>query len=71
MHVHETTQKQLDWGVYPKTRNLTDGIPSLVLEVGISQSWVDLQRDAREWLTRFNHLVGWWHPYYSSLTRSR
>lgn len=63
-------RKEPDWAAFPQTRMANGSIPSIVLEVGVSPSWEDLQNDAKEWLSNFNHEVSLaWPPCYPILIR--
>ncbi|KAE9410240.1 hypothetical protein BT96DRAFT_983798 [Gymnopus androsaceus JB14] len=52
---YQQGRKEPDWSGCPRKR--TSRIPSMGIEVGILESMAELERDAREWLTKFGNQV--------------
>ncbi|KAJ7438456.1 hypothetical protein FB451DRAFT_1303467 [Mycena latifolia] len=53
--LHGNYRKQPDWSAYPVAR--PSKMPSIVIEIGVSEAINDLQDDARQWLNDFGPQV--------------
>ncbi|KAJ7612429.1 hypothetical protein DFH06DRAFT_1243225 [Mycena polygramma] len=54
-HFAGGVSKQPDWGAYPGNR--ASFIPSIVIEVAVSESYVQLTRDAELWLNSYSEVL--------------
>ncbi|KAE9393753.1 hypothetical protein BT96DRAFT_978808 [Gymnopus androsaceus JB14] len=52
---YQRAGKEPDWSGYPCGRR--NKLPSVIIEVGVSESMTELERDAKEWLTKFGNQV--------------